>query len=559
MIRTYTILLFLVVLCSSAFAQSKDVTLIVKFGDKGNAKYKLHEPTEYLSARSVERRLTQNIPIEETDLPVNAEYIQALKEQGADVFYTSKWLNIAIARINNADIASVNKLPFVAETSISTVFPEHKSTKSSKHTQNEKFQRLIKKRLKSSSTTNVFDYGMAAHQAQQLRINELHNQGYSGQGMIMAIIDAGFNSADKMDVFDSLYATNRILGTRDFVEPGNDVYETTISGHGTSVLSTIGANLPGAMIGTAPHASFYLLRSEDAAAEYLMEEYFWINAAEYADSVGVDVINTSLGYSTFDNPGESHTYSDMDGNTTPITIAADLAAKKGILVVNSAGNEGSNSWQYITAPADGDSVLTVGAVDENGLYAYFSSTGPTADGRIKPDASALGYNATVAYPGGGIGGGSGTSFSSPIMAGAAACLWQANPTYTNMEILNAIRQSGNQASNQNNQVGWGVPDFVIANAILVGTIIKPAPEININVFPNPFIDSFITEVNALKPVDVNILLIDFKGTIVMSQGTYSLRTGSNLITIDNLGHLAPGMYVLQVQNPEFIKSVKILK
>lgn len=228
-------------------------------------------------------------------------------------------------------------------------------------------------------------------------------------------------------------------------------------------------------------------------------------------------------------------------------------------MVNSAGNEGSNSWRYITAPADGDSVLTIGAVDEDGLYAYFSSTGPTADGRIKPDVVALGYNTTVAYPGGGIGGGSGTSYSSPIIAGAAACLWQANPTYNNMEIYNAIKQSGSKASNPDNQIGWGIPDFMLANAILVGNVGRPAPEVNVTTFPNPFTDSFIVEISVQKPVDILITLIDSKGVIAKNIGYNSLITGSNLITVDNLENLNSGLYLLQIISPEFSKSIKILK
>lgn len=558
--KIYPLIIMLLVFYQSVSAQSKNSTVIIRFKDKGTTKYSIHKPSDYLSDRAIERRLIQNIPVDNTDLPVNPDYIKAIEESGAEVFFVSKWLNLAIAYVDDFGLLQIDRLPFVKKTEVTSLYSEIKTKKSSKRPfSHDKMHKLSKKMYKHASGTDFFDYGMAFHQAQMLRINELHNQGYTGNGMIMAIIDAGYNSANQMEVFDSLFNSNRILGTRDFVEPGNNVYAESMSGHGTSVLSTIAANSPGRMIGTAPHASFYLLRSEDANDEYLMEEYYWVSAAEYADSVGVDVINTSLGYSTFDNSAENHTYIDMDGNTTPITIAADLAAKKGMLMVNSAGNEGSNSWRYITAPADGDSVLTIGAVDEDGLYAYFSSTGPTADGRIKPDVVALGYNTTVAYPGGGIGGGSGTSYSSPIIAGAAACLWQANPTYNNMEIYNAIKQSGSKASNPDNQIGWGIPDFMLANAILVGNVGRPAPEVNVTTFPNPFTDSFIVEISVQKPVDILITLIDSKGVIAKNIGYNSLITGSNLITVDNLENLNSGLYLLQIISPEFSKSIKILK
>ncbi len=294
----------------------------------------------------------------------------------------------------------------------------------------------------------------------------LHDMGYDGTGMTIAVLDAGFLHADTLRVFDSLWMNGQILGTKDFVSPQSpDIFGAHY--HGAMVLSTMGGNWPGKMVGTAPHAHYWLLRSEDGGSEYLIEELNWVSAAEFADSVGADVINSSLGYTTFDNPSQNHTYADMDGNTTPITIGADMAVSKGMIVVNSAGNDGGSSWQYIDAPADGDSVFSIGAVTASGNYASFSSTGPTYDGRIKPNVVAQGSGSTIINPYNGlVSTGSGTSFSSPITAGMVACLWSAHPNKRTTQIMDAIQQSGSLAGNPNNQLGWGIPDYLAAHNLL---------------------------------------------------------------------------------------------
>jgi len=411
----------------------------------------------------------------------------------------------------------------------------------------------------SRNTTIGFNYGPSGNQVQMLKIDQLHNQGYTGKGMVVAVIDAGFNSADVMAVFDSLFDSGRLLGTRDFVQPGNNVFSPSLSVHGTMVLSTMAGNLPGQIIGTAPHASYYLFRTEDATAEYLMEEYYWVQAAEYADSLGVDVLNTSLGYTRFDNPAEDHTYEDMNGDTTPITIGADMAAAKGMLVVNSAGNEGANPWHYISAPADGDSVLAIGAVDPSGIYAYFSSVGPTADGRIKPDVVAQGYNAIVASVPSGIAMASGTSFSSPILAGAATCLWQANPTYSNMEIYNAIKQSGSLSSNPNNQMGYGIPDFILANSLLVGNINEINYSSKINCYPNPFSDYIVADITLESYKSAVIKLINAQGVELRTFNNKKLQNGFNHLKFDNLGNIPNGIYFIKVFIDGNVITQKIIK
>jgi subtilisin family serine protease len=322
------------------------------------------------------------------------------------------------------------------------------------------------------------------------------------------------------------------------------------------------ANIPGQLIGTAPKASFWLLRSEDGATEYIIEEYNWVSAAEYADSVGADVINSSLGYTEFNDPSQNHTYADMDGNTAPATIGADMAARKGILVVNSLGNEGSSPWYYLSAPSDGDSVLGIGAVDGAGIYASFSSHGPSYDGRVKPDVAAQGSGVCVVDPySGGLTFGGGTSFSSPILAGMSACLWQANPSLNNMQIAQAIKQSASQYENPDDMLGHGIPDFVLANNILT-VISGPGAEPGyFNIYPNPFTENFTIEASAQEnqsfaySEECRIVISDVTGRHMGSQ-TISLQAPVKTeITI--LQNAPRGLYfaVINLYGNQFVQKI----
>jgi hypothetical protein len=286
----------------------------------------------------------------------------------------------------------------------------------------------------------------------------MHRQGFKGKGMLVAVFDAGFENLPQLDAMRHLFVNGRILDTYNFVEDNGYVYGKG-GDHGTKVLSTMAAYDPGKIIGTAPEASYLLYRTEDASSEYRIEEFNWLLAAERADSAGADVINSSLGYNNFDDKSMSYTYEQMDGNTAYVTQAADMAAAVGMLVVTSAGNEGRGKWKYITAPADADSVLTVGAVDSKGSYAEFSSKGNTPDGRTKPDVVAKGAATTVVSPGNRVTVSNGTSFSSPLMAGFATSLWQAYPKLNNMEVIDILRRSGSQAQKPDSLLGYGIPDY----------------------------------------------------------------------------------------------------
>jgi serine protease AprX len=549
--RIFTIILLMVSLQLSA--QTSSYKYIIKLKDKKVSAKSLSQPENFLSAKAIERRLKHGININASDLPVSPDYIKSIISKGGRVIYLSKWLNTIIVEAARPDFEKqAADLPFIAQIK---PFHDNRSQTLGKisekpYFQNETYkpsnQYLEPKSGQNSST--YYNYGSAFNQINMLSGVQLHDMGYRGQGMTIAVIDAGFNSADVLPAFDSLWLNNQILGTHDFIEPNNNVFNTNISSHGMMVLSTMGGNLPGQIIGTAPKASFWLLRSEYAPTESLIEEYYWVNAAEFADSVGADIINSSLGYSEFDNGVGNHTYADMDGNTTPVTIGADIAAQKGILVVNSAGNDGSDPWHFIGAPADGDSVFTIGAVEAQGTYAFFSSTGPTYDRRIKPNIVAQGSPAAVADLNGGVIFGSGTSFSSPIIAGMSACLWQANSNYSNMDIIYALQQSATQSANPDSLMGYGIPNYANANILLLANDTDSRKHgIDISVLPNPFKTGF--SIGFPSPSVANnkalVTLEAINGRKVF-ESSY-LLSANERITVSNLAFLSPGVYILFVQ------------
>lgn len=555
--------LALLIFAITASAQSQPSKYVITLKDKKNSDYNLVNPERFLSTKAIERREKYGIAFSVSDLPISSSYVAAIKSKGAKVVYQSKWLNTIIVEATHSDfIDQVSSLSFVARIQ---VFNENKTATIEKTTikpffQNESIRSTSSSNnLKSVKSISSLNYGDAYNQINMLSGIQLHDLGFQGQGMTIAIIDAGFNSADILQAFDSLWANNQILGTHDFVQPNNNVFNTGISAHGMMVLSTMGANMPGQIVGTAPKASYWLLRSEDANSEYLLEEYFWVNAAEYADSVGADIINSSLGYTEFDDPLQNHTYADMDGNTAVITIGADLAAQKGILVVNSAGNAGADAWRYIGAPADGDSVFSIGAVDSQGNYAFFSSIGPTYDGRIKPNVAAQGFGTAVADLFGGVSFGSGTSFSSPIIAGMTACLWQANMSLSNMDIINALQRSGSQAANPDSLLGYGIPNYMFANIYL--SVNEPYSSTNlsdIEILPNPFSSGFTIDFTSHPQKGIVITTLKTVSGQIVFENSYSM-SGSSKLAVDNLPNLAPSVYLLYIRNGSTNWVKKVIK
>jgi len=495
---------------------------------------------------------------------VNPQYIQTVKNIGVQVSNPSKWLNgIIVETTDPSKIEEIEALPFVKSTYKNIYFGKDELADfDDRFDLNKPFGMTetiepVPGNLKNAQGVNNLNYGDGYNQIDMIGGISLHNDGYQGQGMIIAVLDAGFSYANTMAAFDSLYMNGQILGARDFVAGGENAYQG--STHGTSVLSTMGGNLPGQLVGTAPKASYWLLRTEDAASEYLIEEYNWVTGAEFADSVGADVLNTSLGYIGFDDPSQSHAYEDMDGNTTPITIGADRAVSRGMIAVNSAGNSGSSStWPWIGAPADGDSVFSIGAVNSSGQLAGFSSRGPTADGRIKPDISAQGQGTVIASTNGGTATSSGTSFSSPIIAGMTACLWQMFPEKTNTEIVNSIKMSGNYAGNPNNDYGHGIPDYSLASIIVSSFDKEKLDNANaIEVFPNPFSDQVKILFNAVDTQSVQIQIVDLTGRQVYMSEKINRRQGLNYHRIEALGGLKNGFYIVNIiaDNTTYAKMV----
>jgi hypothetical protein len=446
----------------------------VELTDKDNTPYSIFRPQEFLSARALERRQVMGIAIDEQDLPITPAYIQKVVSLGAPIHAQSKWLNsLAVHTTDEAVLQKIAELPFVK-----AVRPLGK------------FRSVSKPKLKKSGPKvdpkkhQIDYYGDAANQIKMLAGDLLHQYGHSGQGVQIAVFDGGFLAVHAMPVFDSMYADNRLLGTHDFVEGDDMVYES--STHGTNVLGTMASNAPYLMVGTAPDASYYLFKTEDVRGEFRTEEFNWVAALEYADSVGADVINSSLGYTGFNDTTMSYTYAQLDGNTSLSSRGANIGASKGLLIVNSAGNEGSGSWHYIGTPADAPGVFTIAAVLPNGNRASFSSWGPTVDGRIKPDVAAQGgftivppihkYDVTRT---------NGTSFSSPVMAGMVASLKAAFPNKTSEAIKQAIRQSGHQSNQPDSSLGYGIPNFFFAYTFLLDASIIVTRDQQLYYTPKP--------------------------------------------------------------------------
>ena len=451
--KKLVLLVFALNICLGTFAQfTPEDTLKYRISlkDKAATDYSLQKPEMYLSKKSIERRKRQGLEIDSTDLPVCKKYVDAIRKKGVHVLVTGKWDNFVTVSCNDSMlIAEIAGLPFVRSTErVWRGVAKRASERDS----------LINKPLRTDSL-----YGPAITQIKMSHADRLHEAGFKGQGMTIAVIDAGFHNVDKIEAMKNI----NILGTRDFVNPEADIYAE--SSHGMSVLSCMAMNQPNVMIGTAPEASYWLLRSEDEYSENLVEQDYWAAAIEFADSVGVDLVNTSLGYYSFDDPTKNYRYRDLTGPYALMSREAAKAADKGIVVVCSAGNSGSGSWKKITPPGDAENVITVGAVNKYGVLAPFSSVGNTADGRVKPDVVAVGLGSDVMGTDGNLRHANGTSFSSPIMCGMVACLWQACPELTAKEIIELVRWSGDRAVFPDNIYGYGIPDLWKAYQSTVNT------------------------------------------------------------------------------------------
>ncbi|MFT6065521.1 MAG: hypothetical protein ACJAYY_001317 [Paraglaciecola sp.] len=536
------ILLLFVFLSFYSFSQTEDAWLFLK--DKPKADVFLANPTSILSQRSLDRRTQQRISLDEKDVPVDADYLKDIKATtNLIILGKSKWLNaVHVQATKNVIDGSLPNLPFVdkVEYANKNLNPGAKSIR-------KRTKRNHQNKFLTSNTD--FIYGDTENQVKMLKADFLHKEGFTGDEMQIAIIDAGFPNVNTLAAFQKIRDNNQILGGYNFAQRNSNYY--TRHSHGTHVLSTIAGNLENEFVGTAPNAKFYLFISEITETETVLEETLWVEAAERADSLGVDIINTSLGYTDFDNSDHDYTYSDMDGKTTFISRGAEIGVSRGMILVNSAGNSGNQSWKYIGAPADAESVFSIGAVNAVQNIASFSSFGPTADNRVKPDVLAQGQGtAIINFSSGNSTTSNGTSFSSPVIAGVIACFWQAFPDKTNFEIMNLIRAAADRFSNPTEQEGYGVPNFEIAyNTVLS---LSNFDLMNFRVYPNPVKQFFTVLSNGNNLKEVSIKIFNILGKKVLEKKELT----SNKIDVFNL---EKGIYLLKIQKGNQQKTIKLIK
>lgn len=514
----------------------------VYFTGKPNAATSISNPLSMLTQRAIDRRTTQGIVIDMMDVPVHQAYIDQIETAtGITVLAKSKWLNAVHVQGSQSEIQILESLSFVANVDFA-----NKLLNSPGNRTPPKPVRSIKKLFE---TEVVFNYGNSANQIQMLGGHLLHQQNYTGAGKIIAVMDGGFPGVNTASTFQRLRDNNQILGGYDYVSRDPNFY-TGIS-HGTMVLSCMGGYKNGELVGTAPDASYYLFITEDSANEWPLEESLWVEAAEEADRLGVDIINTSLGYTEFDKPEYDHTYADMNGTTTFISRGLNAAHSRGMICVTSAGNSGTTPWYYISAPADATHALAVGATNASGALAGFSSRGPTSDGRIKPDVTAQGQASVISNMAGVITTASGTSFSGPITAGMVASLWQAIPNKTNDEIIQLIKESASLFTNPNNNLGYGIPNF---NESLNRARLSVS-DFNKNelaLYPNPTSDL----ISVVLPITISDALITFYnalGQVVLSQ---KLATAATTLSLESLNS---GIYFYKIDGNLITKTGRIIK
>ncbi len=524
--------LLLLLICSMLFLNaSSQEKYFIAFTDKNGTQFSVDNPSEFLTQRSIERRAKQGIAITERDLPVSQSYIDEIEQLGVNILYSLKWFNGVIAVISTEEM--VNNV--LDKTFVNGVFMVFDSQAKGIPLADEDFFQAYSSK---ASAEDYYSYGASAAQVKMMNGHKLHNLGFRGNGMRIAVFDSGFNSVNVMSAFDSLRSNNKIIYTKDFVNPTSNIYNEHY--HGAIVLSAMAANIPEVLVGTAPEAEYILIRSEDATSEQIIEEYNWAAAAELADSLGADVINSSLGYYEFDSEWQNHTFSDMDGETTPSARAANIAANVGMIVVASAGNEANNEWGRIITPSDAFGAIAVGAVDSEGEYVSFSSVGPSADGRVKPDVVSMGYLTAVQQVSGEISTANGTSLSAPLVSGLISCLWQALPDASAEEIYNFTIRSASQFSNPSPTLGYGIPDFELALNELPNF---PRGEANLRLFPNPTNGKLTILIPCNNCNEMFLSLFDISGKQLVGE---VISSTGNVINIDIPETYPEGVYFLRL-------------
>lgn len=524
--------------CISGMAQSYPYFYRIFLRDKGDKSLSSYSASDLLSPKAIQRRQKAGIEIPEyNDIPVYKSYLDKISALGLKLHTTSKWMNTALFKSQSPfDISILMELPFVRDV---------KNVKSPG-----------KKSLSDDKLNfKVVQSDIPAFDRPLTMINgyPMHNSGFDGKNILIAILDGGFINADVISSLNDLRNRNGIKKTFDFVLNENNVYNA--SSHGTAVLSVLAGKLTGQIEGTAPGADYILLKTEDVASEFPCEEDFWAAGAEYADSSGADIISSSLGYFTFDDPSLNYKLSDLDGKTAFVTRIADIAASKGILVVNSAGNERNQVWEKIIFPADGDSVVAAGAVDGNNIIADFSSAGPSADGRIKPDNVTMGVNVPVQIDQKLVGRSNGTSFSCPVLSGMAACLMQAVPEAVNTDIIKALHSCADRFNNPDSLYGYGVPDIVQALNRLQDIYLK-TPDEGVIIYPNPTSGNFEIIFRS-PPENATIEIFSTTGKLISRRNIsgYAGRT----LTISDLQQREQGIYFIRIGDASGSTVSKVIK
>ncbi|NRD19878.1 S8 family serine peptidase [Winogradskyella eckloniae] len=530
------VFLFLV----NAFAIAQEDAWIY-LTDKPNVAASIANPISILTQKAIDRKQNHNVVIDDRDVPVNETYISDLKNQtGITVMAKSKWFNAVHVRGTEADINALSNLNYVESIDFANNSLDAASRNASPLDKNEVENESI-----------AFTYGNAQNQVEMINVNNLHLADFTGDGITIAVMDAGFPNVNTMAAFQRLRDNNDLLHGYDFVDRNADVYAFTGNNHGTKVLSTMAAFVQGQYVGTAPDAAYYLFRTEDSGSENPVEESYWVEAAERADSLGVDMINTSLGYQTYNNSSYDYSPSDMNGQVTYITKGASIAAEKGILVVVSAGNSGATSWQTVGAPADSPNVLSIGAVNADGNYVSFSSQGSAAQvGYQKPDVVAQGGLAYVIDEYDAIVQNNGTSFSGPIMCGGIASLWQAIPEKLPSEVMSLVRESASQYTNPDDFLGYGIPDLDLARTTVLS--IDAVLLEGINIYPNP-VTAYLNINSTTDLLNVEASICNQLGQKILSQNM--TNNNSKL----DVSELEKGIYFVRLNNEKYSKTFKFIK
>lgn len=522
----------------------------ISLTDKNNNPYSIENPSAYLSDRAIAKRTRFMIPITEQDLPVNPQYIQQICQLDANirVLCTSKWMNtVTVYCPDSLKLPQIQQLSFVSEILPVANYDVNGWTTRNAVPEVEETP-IVCNALRDSVVP--YDYGYAYEQIAIHNGHFLHNLGFRGDSMLIVVFDAGWEGVDTSAFFGTMFQNGQVWGTCDLIPWRNNVYEGHY--HGTLVTSTMSGLQESVMVGTAPRANYYFIRSEEPDHEELIEEDFWAQAAEIADSLGADVINSSLGYTSFaDFPECQYTYENTDGVTSIASRAATILGQKGVVVCVSAGNDGNNAWHHIGHPADAFDILSIGAADIFGNSAGFSSRGPSYDGRVKPDITSVGVSTTCMWPGDYLGTADGTSLAGPVAAGLCACLWQALPNATSLELMQIVRESGSCYDNPNDSLGYGIPDFL--SAYMQHVSVTEYIVENVEVFPNPCTD-FLKITNASTEISM-IEIYSSDGKLMQT-----FTPANDLFVNLDVHDLPTGFYVGKVYKADkqsgFFKFVK---